>query len=190
MGWAVWVVEPVATGALTERTPAVASYPPAPEVAAIEAAELASLPPATTAIVDVTTGVNYARRHIPGAWFAVRAQLAQALDAIPRAERYVLTCDSGLLARYAAADLRALLDARAQGNSEVRVLNGGNAAWFAAGLPEESGDTRLATPRSDRYRRPYEGTDAPREAMQGYLDWEFGLVDQLARDGTHRFTVI
>ncbi|EPN05162.1 rhodanese-like protein, partial [Pseudomonas syringae pv. actinidiae ICMP 18804] len=44
--------------------------------------------------------------------------------------------------------------------------------------------------RIDRYRRPYEGTDAPREAMQAYLDWEYGLVDQLGRDGTHGFYVI
>jgi len=26
--------------------------------------------------------------------------------------------------------------------------------------------------------------------MQAYLDWEYGLVDQLARDGTHGFFVI
>ncbi|MFV3015241.1 hypothetical protein ACM9HO_05975, partial [Pseudomonas sp. KHB2.9] len=45
-------------------------------------------------------------------------------------------------------------------------------------------------PRIDRYRRPYEGTDNPKEAMQAYLDWEFGLVEQLARDGTHGFYVI
>ena len=44
--------------------------------------------------------------------------------------------------------------------------------------------------RIDRYRRPYEGTDNPVEAMQGYLDWEFGLVEQLGRDGTHHFKVI
>ena len=37
---------------------------------------------------------------------------------------------------------------------------------------------------------PYEGTDAPAEAMQGYLDWEFGLVAQLAADGTHGFRVV
>ena len=33
-----------------------------------------------------------------------------------------------------------------------------------------------------RYKRPYEGTDNPREAMQAYLDWEYGLVAQLERD--------
>jgi hypothetical protein len=26
--------------------------------------------------------------------------------------------------------------------------------------------------------------------MQAYLDWEYGLVDQLRRDGTHGFYVI
>jgi len=26
--------------------------------------------------------------------------------------------------------------------------------------------------------------------MQGYLDWEFGLVAQLGRDGTHHFRVL
>jgi hypothetical protein len=26
--------------------------------------------------------------------------------------------------------------------------------------------------------------------MQAYLDWEYGLVAQLARDGTHYFKVI
>ena len=26
--------------------------------------------------------------------------------------------------------------------------------------------------------------------MQAYLDWEFGLVAQLARDGTHGFKVL
>jgi rhodanese-related sulfurtransferase len=41
-----------------------------------------------------------------------------------------------------------------------------------------------------RYKRPYEGTDNPRAAMQSYLDWEYGLVAQLARDGSHGFIVI
>ncbi len=68
--------------------------------------------------------------------------------------------------------------------------DGYTAAWIAAGLPLEEGDTRLASPRTDRYHRPFEGTDSPRAAMQGYLDWEYGLVEQLGRDGTHGFRVI
>jgi hypothetical protein len=42
----------------------------------------------------------------------------------------------------------------------------------------------------DVYRRPYEGTTVEPAAMQAYLDWEYGLVAQLERDGTHHFQVL
>ncbi|WPH12681.1 rhodanese-related sulfurtransferase [Variovorax paradoxus] len=195
MGWEVYVPDTVPpASAFTETAPPPPAHPPAAAaVAEISPTELATLlkQQIGTAVIDVTTSANYVKRHIPGAWYAIRAQLAGAIDAvIPASQRYVLTCGSSLLARYAAADLRLLLDARGQRDAEVLVLAGGNAAWFAEGLDAESGETRLATPRTDRYRRPYEGTDAPAEAMQAYLDWEFGLVAQLARDGTHHFSVI
>jgi hypothetical protein len=54
----------------------------------------------------------------------------------------------------------------------------------------KSGLPHPATVVDDIYRRPYEGTDNAAEAMQAYLDWEYGLVDQLARDGSHGFYVI
>jgi 3-mercaptopyruvate sulfurtransferase SseA len=72
----------------------------------------------------------------------------------------------------------------------VHVLLGGTAAWADAGLPVEAGEQRLASPRTDRYRRPYEGTDNAQAAMQAYLDWEFGLVAQLRRDGSHHFAPV
>ncbi len=194
MDWEVYVVDPAPqAAALAETGTPSAAHPPVSAAAAeITPEALAALQQqGGTAVIDITTSANYVKRHIPGAWYAVRAQLAQAVGAvIPAAQRYVLTCGSSLLARYAAADLRALLDAQGRPEAEVLVLAGGNAAWFAAGLAAESGETRLATPRTDRYRRPYEGTDAPAEAMQAYLDWEYGLVAQLGRDGTHHFHVI
>ena len=194
MGWEVYVLDAVPAAAdFSETTTPASAYPQvAVAVSEIAPAELAALlKQPGTAVIDVTTSANYVKRHIPGAWYAIRAQLPQALDtAIPPSSRYVLTCGSSLLARYAAADLRALLDARGQRDAQVLVLAGGNAAWFAVGLGQESGETRLATARTDRYRRPYEGTDAPAEAMQAYLDWEYGLVAQLGRDGTHHFKAI
>jgi rhodanese-related sulfurtransferase len=195
MGWEVYVPDQVpAASAFTEAIASPPVYPlAAVAIREISPNDLAALlaQQAAAAVIDVTTSANYVKRHIPGAWYAIRAQLAEAVGtAIPPAQRYVLTCGSSLLARYAAADLRQLLDARGQSDVEVLVLAGGNAAWFAAGLEAESGEARLATPRTDRYRRPYEGTDAPPEAMQAYLDWEYGLVAQLGRDGTHHFNVI
>ncbi|KVZ46565.1 sulfurtransferase [Burkholderia ubonensis] len=189
MGWDVRVVEAGAQ-AFGETGQPPRDVPAAPRVADVSPATLAGwlreAAPDEIAIVDVTASANYVKRHIPGAWFAVRAQLRDALAAIPAARRYVFTCGSSLLARFAAADARALLPASAQ----IVVLAGGTAAWIDAGLPVEAGDTRLASPRIDRYRRPYEGTDNAAAAMQAYLDWEFGLVEQLKRDGTHHFRVI
>jgi 3-mercaptopyruvate sulfurtransferase SseA len=92
------------------------------------------------------------------------------------------------LSPWVARDLVALPGAGHAGR--VFLLEGGTAAWLAAGLPEERGEQRLASPRIDRYRRPYEGVDVPASAMQAYLDWEFGLVAQLERDGTHFFAPI
>ncbi|VVD96024.1 sulfurtransferase [Pandoraea nosoerga] len=188
MGWTVYVVEPHGAEARSAQGGWPLHTPSAPEVATVAPALLArwleEALPGQIAVLDFTSGVNYVKRHIPGAWFVIRARLAEALRKVGPAQRYVLTCGSSLLARFAANDLRALTDA------EIVVLEGGTQAWINAGLPLESGETRLASARDDRYRRPYEGTDNAAEAMQAYLDWEFGLVEQLRRDGTHRFQVI
>ena len=137
-----------------------------------------------TVVLDFTTSANFVARHIPGAWWLTRSQLRQALEAIPPAQRYVVTCGSSLLARYAVPEVAALT------GKPVQLLTGGTLAWIAAGLPLAHGDSGLAVERRDRYRRPYEGTDNSAQAMQAYLEWEYGLVDQLARDGTHGFRVL
>ncbi len=96
----------------------------------------------------------------------------------------MLTCGSSLLAGYAVEQVAELT------GKPVFVLEGGNAAWRAAQLPTEQGDQQLLSPAIDRYRRPYEGTDIAPAVMQAYLDWEYGLVAQLDRDGTHGFRVL
>jgi rhodanese-related sulfurtransferase len=188
MNHEVVVVEGLDADAFTMVDAWQAEVAPAPAVAEVDAATLAGWldeTPGRTAVLDFTTGANYVRRHIPGAWFTLRSQLRQALERLPEdAGRYVLTCGSSQLACYAAADLAALTD------KPVFVLTGGTAAWLAQGRPVESGPTHLASPLIDRYRRPYEGTDNQAAAMQAYLDWEFGLVAQLGRDGTHGFWVL
>jgi rhodanese-related sulfurtransferase len=158
-----------------------------PHIDTIAPAELAPLlddPASGVVLLDFTTSANYVRAHIPGAWWVIRARLDQDLRALPDAKRYVLTCGSSALARYATPEVAALT------GKPVQVLQGGNAAWSAAALPLETGETRLASPRIDRYRRPYEGTHNSAEAMNAYLEWEYGLVAQLERDGTHGFFVI
>jgi rhodanese-related sulfurtransferase len=187
MGWEAWVVDPVDPTRRSETGNIRARAPEPDAVATIAPDRLAEWMNDSAqneiAVLDFTASANYVRRHVPGAWFVIRAQLQQALQTIPPASHYVLTCGTGQLARFAARDLKGLTRA------EVVVLDGGTQAWIDAKLPLEEGETRLAVPRTDRYRRPYEGTDNATEAMQAYLDWEFGLVAQLARDGTHFFHV-
>ena len=97
-----------------------------------------------------------------------------------RGAAIVLADDGGTEAEMTASWL-------AQMGWDVAVLTGVRAADGAAtGSDPELPPLDPAT----RYRRPYEGTDVPAEAMQAYLDWEYGLVAQLARDGTHGFRVL
>ena len=96
-----------------------------------------------------------------------------------RGARIILTDDKGVRADMTASWL-------AQMGWEVYVLEGGYGGTLEVGPP-------LILPKPDpahRYRRPYEGTDIAERAMQAYLEWEYGLVDQLRRDGTHGFYVI
>jgi rhodanese-related sulfurtransferase len=137
-------------------------------------------------VIDVGDSATYVKRHIPGAWWLLRSQLAQDFTRVHKANRYVLTCGDGRISRYAVAELQPLL----RPGVEVLWLPGGNAAWQAAGFSTQQGESYLASPRIDRYRRPYESSDNTSRAMQAYLDWELGLVEQLKRDGTHHFKVI
>ena len=191
MGWDAYIIENIILDHFTESGPWKAPLPLQNSTQEISPATLhewllhdTATTNLSTIVLDFTSSANYVKQHIPSAWFTLRGDLPQILKILPPAERYVLTCGSGLLARLAVSELQALTD------KPVYLLTGGTQAWVTAGLPLESGETLLASPRIDRYRRPYEGTDNPIEAMQGYLDWEYGLVEQLQRDGTHGFFVL
>jgi rhodanese-related sulfurtransferase len=136
-------------------------------------------------VVDVGPSAEYLEGHVPGAHFVLRSRFAEALPNIHRANRpLVLTSPDGVLARYAARDAADVVD------GPVDVLAGGTAAWSAAGLPLESHVHSWVSPPIDRYQRPYEGTENPRETMQGYINWELQLVQQMESDGISRFRVV
>src|SRR5579859_6878288 len=130
---------------------------------------------------DVRSAEDYAAGHIRGFRHYPGGQLVQEIDiAAPvRGARLLLADDLSVRANMTASWL-------AQMAFEVYVLEGGYDGALEVGPPQ-------TIPRPDpahRYRRPYEGTSASREAMQAYLDWEYGLVEQLRRDGSHGFFVI
>lgn len=139
------------------------------------------------AIWDFTTAANYKKGHIPTAQWLLKADVTQVIQQPEFAHKdaIVVTCGSSLLAQYAVVDIQTHL----KPEQKVYVLAGGNAAWVKAGF-ELSTQHNFLSEQIDRYKRPYEGTDNSKEAMQAYLDWEFGLVDQLKKDATHGFFVV
>ncbi len=186
MAWEVFVLDGIQTSDLTEKGPWQAPLPALPEVSTVDAHTLSQWlkSDSNTLVVDFSTHANYIKGHIPGSWFALRSILSDALLQLPKVDRYVLTSSPPALAFFIAAEFAALSKA------EVHVLTGGNQAWVAAGLELEKNNIHLASPALDRYKRPYEGTSIDPAAMQAYLDWEFGLVEQLGKDGTHHFWVL
>ena len=130
---------------------------------------------------DVRSTEDYAASHIPGFRHYAGGQLVQEIDmAAPvRGARILLTDNMGVRSEMTASWL-------AQMGWETYVLDGGYDRALEVGPPEILPKPDLA----HRYRRPYEGTDVATGAMQAYLDWEYGLVEQLRRDATHGFFVI
>lgn len=194
MAWDVYVLDQTQSQDFNVKGSWQPLLPRRPELASISAMRLADLlnearSKQETIVIDLGRHAQYVQGHIPDAFYVLRSQFMQALAQLPKASRVVLTCPDGVMAGFAfEAFSKAFngVDSRVQ----VLVLEGGTQSWRDAGLPLEKGPTHLISPPLDRYKRPYEGTDNAREAMQGYLDWEFGLVEQLGRDGTHHFWVL
>ena len=119
------------------------------------------------AIFALALSRQHRQGHIPGAWFAIRARLAEALDKLPAQGDLVLTSEDGRVARFAAAELRT--------RRPVKLLTGGTAAWKAAGLPLETGMGPLA-----------QGKTIKREAWDNLLQYlsPFQSAAQELRRGT------
>ena len=198
MAWDVYVLDGVQANDFNEKGSWQAAMPALPSVPTISIAALFStLHDASveegktvldTLVIDLAKHAEYVRGHIPGARYVLRSQFKQALKDLPRAKRYVLTCPDGAQSAFAFEEIKRLL--LSHSDASVQVLAGGTSAWKMAGQALETGPTHLISPPIDRYKRPYEGTSVSREAMQAYLDWEFGLVEQLGKDGTHHFWVL
>jgi len=183
MGWReVYVL--VAAGA--ER-----GFPPAPVLgeaardAAIDAAALNDMLTRKEAtVIDLSASRDYLSGHIPGAWFVIRARLEQYIQREPLRRNVVLTSEDGVLASLA------VNEARAWTPLAVHYLDGGNAAWRAAGLPLTAQDPRMADEPIDAWLKPYERPDGVKQAMADYLAWETDLLPRIARDGCAKFEVM
>jgi rhodanese-related sulfurtransferase len=179
MGWDAAVLEGGLDGDIERGTPGPKSdiFPLAgPEPIVVDPAELQANP---AVVVDLGLSRHHRQGHIPGAWFAIRARLAEALDKLPEQGELVLTSEDGIIARHAAAELST--------RRPVKVLAGGTAAWKSAGLPLEAGMGPLASEPDDVALSARERPADRERYMREYLAWEIDLVNQIARDTDCRF---
>jgi len=132
-------------------------------------------------VIDLAWSRKFFSGHIPGAWWAIRSRLKEALREMPSAKKITLASTDGTLARLAADDLEGAADI------QVFVLSGGTDAWMASGFPVEEGRGRLACAVDDIRLKAREQDEDKEQAMREYLAWELNLVEQLASDNDHRF---
>ena len=176
MGWRdVFVL--VGSGNERVRPLAPVLGPAVPSELAIEVRELSGLVANDhVTVVDLSLSPAYRRGHIPGAWYAIRTRLQQALTKVPMNGPLVLTSEDGILAGLAARESKV----------PARYLRGGNAAWHEAGLPLAT-EARMADEPLDYWPKPYERPGNTKDAMNEYLSWEVDLLPRIERDGTTRF---
>jgi rhodanese-related sulfurtransferase len=156
----------------------------APKAPAISVAELAK-GEAGTAIIDLARSIDFRAGHIRHAVWGVRGRLGPLVTKLASARRIVLTSPDGNLARFAHAEVRDMTKA------DVVVLEGGTAAWRAAGHPVVADKTDPPDDACiDFYLRAYDRNSGVEEAMNAYLTWEIDLVNEIQRDGTIAFGVV
>lgn len=164
-----------------EERPADAA--PAGGLSAVEAARRMENT-AGTLCLNVGPSNLHRARHIRGAQWVARSYLPRVRALYPQAAHIILTAEQSAHAALAAQDARALWP-----DATVSFIQGGTPAWENAGLPLETGMPCALCAEDDIWYRPYTDINASKEAMQGYFDWESGLVDRIRADGCVTFRV-
>ena len=154
-------------------------------VPAIDAATLHQrLQGGNVSVIDLDWSRDYIAGHIPGASYAMRAQLGSVIPTLPTGNAIVFTSGDGVLAKLAAAEFVG------NGSRQITALAGGTAAWRQAGYAIEQGATLMATAPDDIRLKAREQSENVEAAMQEYLSWEIELVNQMATDDDQRFSIV
>ena len=155
-----------------------------PELPMISAVDLNAQLNAANPPLVINVGVSKVHRagHIPGAVWVPRSYLRLAGELTAKSGCIVITSDTELHAKLAARDAMRLWP-----NAQIHVVSGGNAGWKAAGFPVADGMPVALAAEDDIWYKPYTDVNAKPEAMKGYFDWEFGLVERIGKDGDVTF---
>jgi rhodanese-related sulfurtransferase len=133
-------------------------------------------------VLDLRSSMTFRKAHIPGSRWSTRSRITATAGGAKAP--IVLVADDEDLARLAAIDLAEA------GITDLRVLEGGLAAWTAAGHATESSPG--SPPDSeciDYLFFVHDRHAGNREAMKQYLAWETGLIAQLDEQDRKLFPV-
>jgi len=154
-----------------------------PDLARISAADLKKiLDSGGCSVLDLGGSLAYRKAHIPRSGWSIRPRLAA--DTRNVKGTIVLVSGDADVARLAATEL---IDAGAR---DVRLLDGGLAAWTAAGYATEASPD-IPTDRDclDHLFFVHDRHAGNKEAMRQYLAWETGLIAQLDEQDKRSFRV-
>ena len=157
--------------------------PALPALPAISAAELKRMLDAgRCAVFDLGASMTFRRAHIPGSRWSSRVRLAA--DARLEKRTIVLTAEDGDLARLAATEFPGA------GTRDIKLFEGGVAAWTQAGYSTESSPGVPPDAECIDYLFFVHDRHAGnREAMRQYLAWETGLIAQLDEQDKASFRI-
>ncbi len=183
MGWDARTVE---ASDVTRLSPPQSDISTPAPASSIDGEELSrSLKSGGLLLIDAGPGMSYREGHLPGAEWIIRPRLCDHLDYLRAAQRIVVYADTDGRASLVAADVAGLAP-----YAQVKILAGGKDAWTRAGgdlqvspaVPSDADCIDYLFWTHDRLR-------GNNEASAEYFRWELGLPDQLARDGSVKFSV-
>ncbi|HWD56800.1 MAG TPA: rhodanese-like domain-containing protein [Stellaceae bacterium] len=187
MGWDVVVLERAFEAGGLEPGPGEAATPNLPAVAIVTAAEAAALLSDGAAAIALGASAAYRAGHPPGAVWTIRPRLPKLPARLLGARRIVVFAADIAVAKLAAIDLAELSEA------QVVIVDGGIAAWRAAGYSVvETPDNPSDSERIDfifwNHNR-HDTDEGARQAMRNYLQWELDLPGEIDKDGLSGFRV-
>jgi rhodanese-related sulfurtransferase len=187
MGWDVVVLERPFDGAQLERGPGELAAQSLPAAAIIPPAQAAGLLSEGAAAIVLGSSAAYGAGHPPGAVWTIRPRLSRLPRRVLDARRIVVFADDVAVAKLALADLAELSQA------QTAIVDGGVAAWRAAGYSiVETPDTPADSERIDFvfWNHNRHGTDeGAAQAMRNYLQWELDLPGEIEKDGLSGFQI-
>ncbi|CAA6819970.1 MAG: Rhodanese-related sulfurtransferase [uncultured Thiotrichaceae bacterium] len=136
-------------------------------------------------VIDVGISSSYKTAHIPHSVWVPRSRIALAKQTDPVYNTIVIVSDDVVHAQNTLADARLVWP-----NAHVVMLSGGRQSWLLSNYPTATGLDNALCEADDIWYKPYEDTEADPADMQGYFDWEYGLVEKINRDGDAHFKLV